>query len=150
MARFTRAVLGVAAAASLALSVGHAKATWSMIIIDTRTGEVAVGSCTCLTGLALQALTPVLIVGVGAAAPQSAAATTQPNRTFLRDRLWERMAPDDIVTALSVFDPTHQSRQYGIADVQGRAATFTGQDDGQWAGGQTGSFNYTYAGQTGT
>jgi Family of unknown function (DUF1028)/FG-GAP-like repeat len=150
MARFTRAGLGFAAAASLALSAGQAQATWSMIIIDTRTGEVAVGSCTCLTGIDLQALTPVLIVGVGAAAAQSAGDTTQRNRTFLRDRLWERMAPDDIVTALSVFDPNHQSRQYGIADVLGRAATFTGADDGAWAGGQTGSFSYTYAGQTGT
>jgi hypothetical protein len=150
MARFTRAGLGLATAASLALAAGQAKATWSMIVIDTRTGEVAVGSCTCLTGIDLQALTPVLIVGVGAAAAQSAGDTTQRNRTFLRDRLWERMAPDDIVTALSIFDPAHESRQYGIADVLGRAATFTGQEDGQWAGGQTGSFNYAYAGQTGT
>src|SRR5436190_14478965 len=128
MARFTRAALGLATAASLALAAGHAQATWSMIIIDTRTGEVAVGSCTCLTGLDLQALTPVLIVGVGGAAAQSAGDTSQRNRTFLRDRMWERMAPADIATALSVFDASPQSRQYGIADVQGRAGTFTGQE----------------------
>jgi hypothetical protein len=122
-----------------------------MIVIDTRTGEVAVGSCTCLTGLDLQALTPVLLTGVGAAAAQSAGDSTQQNRTFIRDGLATGVSPPDIITGLSVFDDeNHQSRQYGIANVLGQTATFTGSEDGAWAGGQTGSFNYTYAGQTGT
>jgi hypothetical protein len=121
-----------------------------MIIIDTRTGEVAVGSCTCLTGIDLQALTPVLITGVGAAAAQSATDSTQQNRTFIRDALANGVPPQDVLAGLSLFDASHQSRQYGIADTAGRTATFTGSEDGAWAGGQTGSFAYTYAGQTGT
>jgi hypothetical protein len=147
---FSRTGLGLAAAAAVGGFATQGLATWSMIIIDTRTGEVAAGSCTCLTGIDLQALTPVLIVGVGAAAAQSAGDTSQQNRTLIRDLMWRGTAPTDILQALSLFDPAHSSRQYGIADVQGRTATFTGADDGQWAGGQTGSFNYSYAGQTGT
>ena len=42
-------------------------ATWSILIVDTRTGELAVGSATCLTGFNLRTITPVLLVGRGAA-----------------------------------------------------------------------------------
>ena len=59
------------------------------------------------------------------------------------------MAPTDIITALATFDTGHQTRQYGIADIKGRTATFSGTGANAWAGGQTGQFLNTYAGQTG-
>lgn len=139
----------VIAAASMFIPTIPAFGTWSMLIVDTRTGEIAVGSCTCLTNLDLQALTPVLVVGVGACTAQSAGDTSQLNRTFIRDRLLEGVAPSDILQGLSVFDQAHLSRQYGFVDAQGRTATFTGSGAGAWAGGQTGSFYYNYAGYTG-
>jgi len=124
-------------------------ATWSILLVDTRTGEIAVGSATCLTNLDLQALTPVLVVGVGACTAQSAGDTSQLNRTFIRDRILDGMPPGDILQALNLFDQAHFTRQYGFVDVRGNAATFTGAGAGEWAGGQTGSFYYSYAGQSG-
>ncbi|MCC6675979.1 MAG: VCBS repeat-containing protein [Phycisphaerales bacterium] len=127
----------IAAAAACAVS-STASATWSIIIVDTRTGEVAVGSCTCLTGFDLQANTPVLLTGIGAATAQSSVDADGLNRVFIRDRFLEGVAPQDILAGLSAFDGQHQSRQYGFVDVMGRAATFSGAGAGGWKGGRTG------------
>ncbi len=128
---------GVLAGAGLC---APASATWSIILIDTGTGEVAIGSATCLVGFDLQANTPVLLTGIGGAAAQSAVDSTGQNRVFIRDQLLLGTPPNQILTMLSTFDSAHQSRQYGIADTwgTGHVATFTGSGDGQWAGGQIG------------
>jgi hypothetical protein len=149
METYNRRLSRLAGLAGLAAaSVCHA--TWSIILVDLRTGEVAAGSATCLTGFDLRANTPVMLTGIGAATAQSAVDSTGQNRVFIRDRLWLGTAPSEIITGLSGFDPSHQSRQYGIVDARGRAATFSGSGASAWAGGQTGQFNYVYAGQSGT
>ncbi len=130
-----RAAAAIAALAGLAPA---ASATWSIVLIDVRTGEVAAGSATCLTNFDLQANTPVLIPGVGAATAQSFVDTGGFNRVFIRDRLLEHVHPDDILAMLSQFDSGHQTRQYGMADTRGGVATFTGAGAGDWAGGVTG------------
>ena len=130
-----RAICALTVVAGLATS---ASATWSIVIINTRTGEIAVGSATCLTGFDLRANTPVLIPGIGAATAQSSVDQNGFNRVFMRDRLLEGVDPQDILTLLEGFDTAHQTRQYGIADARGGVATFTGTRDGQWAGGVTG------------
>ncbi len=127
-----------------------AEATWSIIVVDTRTKEVGIASATCLLNQDLRAITPCVVTGVGAGVGQSFGDTTNVNRTFIRDRLIDGAAPADILTGLSLIDTGHQTRQYGIADVLGRTATFSGTQNGAWAGGQTGQFEYTYAGRTGT
>ena len=138
-----------AAAASLLGLASAASATWSIILVDLRTGEVALGSATCLTGFDLRANTPVLLTGIGGATAQSFVDNTGQNRVFIRDGLARGTSPADILAGLSTFDPGHQTRQYGIVDAQGRRATFSGTGAGAWAGGQTGQFNYTHAGQSG-
>ncbi len=133
------------------ISSSPAMATWSIVLCDTRTGEVAVGSATCLTDRDLQALTPVLLVGIGGATAQAAADTTQRNRTLIRQGLAAGTSPTEILAGLATFDlGSHQTRQYGIADVTGRAATFSGSSNFAWAGGRTGTFEYEYAGKRGT
>ncbi|MCL4740789.1 MAG: VCBS repeat-containing protein [Phycisphaerales bacterium] len=127
-----------AAVLTLALSAGVASATWSIVLIDTRTGEVALGSATCLTNFDLQAGTPVLIPRLGGATAQSFVDQGGFNRTFIRDRLLEGVPTDEIIAMLAGFDPSHHTRQYGLADVYGNATTFTGSGAGSWAGGQTG------------
>lgn len=127
--------LGIAA---MLAGAGQASATWSIIIIDTRTGEVGVASATCLTGFDLRANTPVLIPGVGAATAQSSVDATGQNRVLIRDLLDRGVEPQAILDALASFDSGHQTRQYGIADTTGRAATFSGSGAGAWAGGETG------------
>src|SRR5687767_7720218 len=89
------------AAAGVMLTVAPAAATWSIILIDTRTGEVAAGSATCLASFDLRAATPVLIPGVGAATAQSFVDSTGQNKVFIRDRLALGVAPSDIVTQLA-------------------------------------------------
>lgn len=130
-----RSLLSLAAAAGLAAPAG---ATWSIILIDTRTGEIAVASATCLTSFDLQAGTPVLIPGIGAATAQSSVDQGGYNRVFIRDRLLEGLDPGEIVAQLEGFDSGHQTRQYGIASADGGTATFTGDRAGAWAGGVTG------------
>lgn len=133
--RFPRSL---GAAALLALASGSAQATWSILVVDTRTGEIGVASATCLTALDLRDLTPLLITGVGGLTAQSAGDGTGQNRTFIRDRLLEGLPPEQIIDLVGSFDPNHQSRQYGLVDAQGGAATFTGAGAGAWAGGVTG------------
>ncbi|QOJ00799.1 MAG: VCBS repeat-containing protein [Phycisphaeraceae bacterium] len=132
---FTPRVLGLTAAAALAAA---AHATWSIIIIDTRTGEVAVASATCLTGFDLQANPPVLIPGVGAATAQSFVDATGLNRTLIRDGLLDGLPLPQILAGLAASDSGHQTRQYGIASTRGDTLTFSGTGAGAWAGGRTG------------
>ncbi|MBC7772650.1 MAG: VCBS repeat-containing protein [Pyrinomonadaceae bacterium] len=119
-----------------------ANGTWSIILVDTRTGEVAIGSATCLTGFDLKAHTPVLLTGIGGATAQSAVDLTGQNRVFIRDLMLLGTSPASIITGLAGFDAGHQSRQYGIIDTRagGRATSFTGSGAGQYRGGRTGRF----------
>lgn len=130
-----RTLCALAATAGLA---AQASATWSIVLINTRTGEVALGSATCLTNFDLQAGTPVLLPGIGGATAQSSVDSNGFNRVFIRDRMLEGFTPAEILTLLEDFDGAHQTRQYGMGDVTGETATFTGSRAGQWAGGVTG------------
>jgi hypothetical protein len=143
--RTTAALLLTAAAMAPAPC---AFATWSIILIDTRTGEIAVGSATCLTNFNLRDGTPVLIPGIGAATAQSFVDSSGQNRVFIRDRLAEGVDPSAIITQLATFDLSHQTRQYGIADTLGRTATFSGTSANAWAGGQVGQFISMHGGHS--
>ncbi|MEO1009162.1 MAG: DUF1028 domain-containing protein [Planctomycetota bacterium] len=138
MAGRVRAAAAIAACAGLAST---ADATWSILLVDTRTGEIALGSATCLTSFDLRAGTPVVITGVGAATAQSSVDSTGRNRSRIRDGLALGLDPQVIFGDLAGFDPSHQSRQYGLVDVQGRAGTFTGGSAGAWAGGEIGEID---------
>jgi len=136
LARWLPLVLAFAAA-TLTACVPEARATWSIVVADERTKEVAIGSVTCLTGYDLRAITPVVRVGVGAAACQSAGDFAGLRRPILARELAIGTAPDDMLPLVEAVGG-HQQRQYGIADVQGRATTFTGTQCAAWAGGVTG------------
>lgn len=126
------------AAAVVAAAGAPASATWSILIADTRTGEIALASATCVSGIDLREHTPVIVTGVGACTAQSVVDTTGQNKVFVRDRFLQGVAPEDIVTALAGFDGGHQGRQYGMVDVFGNTATFSGSGAAQWKGGVTG------------
>jgi hypothetical protein len=136
-----RAALAAVSAAALLTAAGSARATWSILLVDTRTGEIALGSATCLTGFDLRANTPVIITGVGAATAQSFVDSSGRNRVRIRDGLAMGLSPAEILADLSTFDPGHQTRQYGIVDTTGMAATFSGTGAGAWAGGTTGEID---------
>lgn len=128
--------LSVALLAILATPL--ANATWSIIVVDTRSGEIAIGSATCLTYFNLKKGLAVVRVGIGAAAAQSAVDSSGKNRRLIWDEFGRGSHPDEILSRLSETDKGHENRQYGIVDLQGRAVTFTGSGDGAYASGLVG------------
>lgn len=141
--------LGVGACVSAcSLLATTALGTWSIVLVDSRTGEVAIASATCLENFDLQANSPVVVVGKGAAAAQSTVDVGGANRTRIQAALQNGTDPTVLLAQLAVADGQHQSRQYGVLDTQSRGFTFTGEDCNGWAGGVSGSFTYMHAGQT--
>ncbi|MEX1024771.1 MAG: DUF1028 domain-containing protein [Planctomycetota bacterium] len=116
-----------------------AGATWSIVIVDHRTGEVGVGTATCLAQFGIRRAVPVIVVGKGVAAAQATVDALGVNRQLIRDLLLEGAPASQILTALEASDIGHQSRQYGIVSLGGgNAVTFTGTQALAWAGGVTG------------
>ena len=112
-------------------------ATWSILIADKKTKEVAIGSVTCLNNFDLRAITPVMLVGVGGATAQAAGDFDGIRRPIIREELLNGTDPQEIITILAGV-PGHNFRQYGIVDTVGRASTFTGVLANDWAGGVIG------------
>ncbi len=130
--------LAAAAAAWAMLLPSTARATWSIVIVDTQTKEIAVGSATCVTNRDLKRSVPLVLVDVAGTAVQSNPDSGAINRNRIREQILLGTPPEQIIELLSTLDADHQSRQYGIVDVLGRPATFTGTGAGAHAGGLTG------------
>lgn len=140
-----RILTGLAAALFLFLNV-PAQATWSIVICDSVTKEVAIGSATCIPGFNLKRALPVVRIEVGAGAAQSSVDSTGRNRRLIWDELAAGVDPEIILLDLEAQDSAHQSRQYGIVDTRGRGVTFTGSGDGAYANGVVGRIGHlTYA-----
>ncbi len=132
----------------IAFLIAPVSATWSILIIDLATGEIALGIATCLTGFDLRPTTVVVVPGFGVAAAQSFVGPLS-LRELIRTGLLAGTPANVILAQLAAADPGHQSRQYGIASVFGGLATFTGSGAGAWAGdltGQVGTLRYTIQG----
>jgi hypothetical protein len=108
-----------------------ASATWSIIVVNTKTGEVAIGSATCLDWFDLQPFLPVVVPGVGAAAAQSSIDQTGANRMQIWNYLHLGISPQDMLVRLQANDGAHSFRQYGIVDMTHFPASFTGINCGQ-------------------
>lgn len=112
-------------------------ATWSIVIIDRKTKEVAVGSATCLNNFDLRAITPVIRVGVGGAAVQAAGDFDGRRRPVIRREFLNSSDASEMLSLLAGITG-HQSRQYGIAETRGTVITFTGSSNGAHASGISG------------
>ncbi len=124
----------------LLASVGTpAYATWSIVVVDTKTREVAVGSATCLTNFDLEAGLPMVLVDVGAGAAQGLVDNGAVNRKIIRSQMLQGRSPERIIDMISQTDFQFQGRQFGIVDFRGRSATFVGAAAGQYKGGATGT-----------
>lgn len=131
--------LGSIACAGVALGLaGSAQATWSICLADCETKEVAVGTVTCLNNFDLLALVPVVVVGKGSGACQSAGDFDGIRRPIIFDGLMNGDSPAVIFAQLEQITG-HQQRQYGIVDTNGQMLSFTGSANGQWAGSITGA-----------
>jgi uncharacterized Ntn-hydrolase superfamily protein len=121
-----------------ALLAGSAASTWSIVVVDTKTGEIAVAGATCLANLDLQRTLAVVYNDVGVAAAQSSIDVGAVNRKIIWDGFEQGLAPGDILQILALADPQHQSRQYGIVDLAHDPITFTGSGCGLAATGVSG------------
>jgi uncharacterized Ntn-hydrolase superfamily protein len=108
--------------------------TFSICAFDPETGELGIAVQSKF--LAVGAVVPFARAGVGAIATQSWANTSYGPRGL--DLVASGLAPDAVVQRLIADDADREKRQFGIVDAQGRAATYTGKECFEWAGGVTG------------
>ncbi len=131
-------------ALSLALALPlPVRGTWSIVVCNQTTKEVGIASVTCLTSFNLLAITPVVRVGEGAGAVQAAGDFDGIRRPIIRTGLINETDPQEILNQLMAI-AGHEDRQYGIVDTLGRAVTFSGALNADWAGGVTGNFGDFY------
>lgn len=141
--RHARTALG------LALLSAGARATWSICVVDTQTGEVCIASATCLSGFDLERALPVVVVGRGVGAAQSAIDQSGVNRQTIWDGLHGGRSPEEILQRLLAQDPQANSRQYGIVDMEHAPVSWTGTGAGQARislTGETGSLKWAVQG----
>ena len=106
--------------------------TFSIVARDPETGDLGVAVASKF--LAVGAVVPWAIAGVGAVATQAAANVRYgPDGLAL---LREGRSPDEAVRELTQADDGREHRQLGIVDAQGRSATYTGSGCINWAGGR--------------
>jgi uncharacterized Ntn-hydrolase superfamily protein len=106
--------------------------TFSIVATDGSSWGVAVAS----RFLAVGAAVPAARIGAGAIATQSYANLTyRPDGLALLDA---GRSAQETLEALTAADDQREQRQAGIVDATGLAATFTGRECHDWAGGVTG------------
>jgi uncharacterized Ntn-hydrolase superfamily protein len=131
----------------LLLATTPAGATYSIAATDQATQQVggAVTSC-----VGSQGVTIVYggAPGFGAINAQASVVSTA-NRDRGVQLLQMGVAPASVIQQLNASDTGSASRQYGVVDLQGRVAGFTGSACGDYADhvtGTTGSFAYSIQG----
>ena len=109
-------------------------ATYSIVACDLDAGQW--GVATQSKFLAVGSVVPWAEAQVGAVATQSYA-----NPRYGPDGLAllrQGLSAEEVAKRLTEADDGHDQRQLGIVDARGRAATFTGSECHDWAGGRTG------------
>jgi len=119
------------------LLTSQALATWSIVVVNLKTGEICVASATCIENFNLRSNLAIVAAEAGGGAAQSLISTIT-IRTLINDRLLEGVPPEEILDEIEVIDTLFQARQFGIVDLAGRAVTFSGSADGLYFGGVTG------------
>jgi len=115
-------------------SASPASATWSVIALDRDSRTVVIASATCVPQQRLEGfpakdlrdIQAIVVPGVGVAAAQAGVDRTRANQKLIFSELQKGTAPAEIIEMLKK-DPAIESRQFGILDMQGRSAGFSGQ-----------------------
>lgn len=108
--------------------------TFSIVAFDSKTGELGIAVESKF--LAVGAVVPWAVAGVGAIATQSFANTSYGPRGLRM--LKQGLTPKQVGQKLIAGDKQADQRQFGIVDAKGRAFTYTGGGCYEWAGGKTG------------
>ena len=111
-------------------------ATFSIVGFDPETDSLGVAVQSKF--LAVGSVVPWASAGVGAVATQAMANYNYgPHGLELMAR---GKTADETVEGLTLADEDREHRQVGAVDARGRAATFTGSECFEWAGGVTGEY----------
>jgi uncharacterized Ntn-hydrolase superfamily protein len=145
----------------LLLTASTASATWSVIAVDKKTGQVIIASATCVAQAGFPRRQPlpsrdlmdvqaVIVPGVGVAACQAGADNTRRNQMTVFEELKKGTDPAKIIEILHM-DPDIERRQFGILDLQGRSAGFNGQNNSTaslFVPGHVGDYYFQVQGNT--
>lgn len=106
-------------------------ATWSVLAVDKSTGRVVIAAASCVdtTDETMKSVIAVVVPGKGVATCQAAADNTRQNQQLVFAELQKGTDPKQIIALLSA-DANFQSRQFGVLDLEGRAAAHTGLSNG--------------------
>ncbi len=105
-------------------------ATYSIVAFDPVTGDLGVAVQSKFFGVGI--VVPWTKAGVGAVATQASANITYGTKAL---RLLEQgKGADEIVTLLTADDERRETRQFGVIDAKGNAASFTGKECLAFAG----------------
>src|SRR5215468_605358 len=127
-------------AAVMVLAAGtQTLATWSVVAVDRKTGQIVIASATCVPQSAfsgfpakgLKDIQAIIIPGIGVAAAQANVDRTRKLQNLIATELKRGTDPARIIELLQAEDPNHPSRQYGIVDLKGRAAGYSGTANGK-------------------
>jgi uncharacterized Ntn-hydrolase superfamily protein len=162
--------------AILMLALGHstAFATWSVIALDAKSGQVIIASATCVRQAGFPQRQPnpardlmdvqaVIVPGLGVAACQAGVDNTRENQMLVYNELKKGTPPAEILEMLKK-DPNIERRQFGIlgmprpagadtgrGNAQSNRAGFNGSGNSQaslYFGGQVGDIHYQVQGNT--
>ena len=157
---------------ALAFVLGAASpafATWSVIAIDAKTGQVIIASATCVRQQGFPARKPngardlmdvqaVIVPGVGVAACQAGVDNTRENQMLVYREIKKGTPPAGIIEMLKK-DPNVERRQFGIVSIpnggtitpQNNRAGFNGTGNSRsslYFGGVVGTYHYQVQGNT--
>ena len=126
--------------AAVFVLVAHstAFATWSVIALDARTGQVIIASATCVRQAGFPQRKPngardlmdvqaVIVPGVGVAACQAGVDNTRENQMLVYNELKKGTPPEQIIEMLKK-DPNIERRQFGILAMP-RGETITARNN---------------------
>jgi uncharacterized Ntn-hydrolase superfamily protein len=150
---------------------GHtaAFATWSVIAVDAKTGQVIIASATCVRQAGFPQREPnasrdlmdvqaVIVPGLGVAACQAGADNTRENQMLVYNEIKKGTPPEQIIEMLKK-DPNIERRQFGIVSIpnggtitpRNNRAGFNGTGNSRsslYYGGQVGDIYYQVQGNT--
>lgn len=151
------------------LAHSTAFATWSVIAVNAKTGQVIIASATCVRQSAFPQRNPnpardlmdvqaVIVPGVGVAACQAGADNTRRNQMLVYNEM-KKGTPAPQILEMLKQDPDIERRQFGILEIPNGStitatnnmAGFNGTGNSQsslFFGGQVGDFYYQVQGNT--
>jgi uncharacterized Ntn-hydrolase superfamily protein len=144
-------------------------ATWSVIAIDAKTGQVIIASATCVRAAGFPERKPngardlmdvqaVIVPGIGVAACQAGVDNTRENQMLVYAEIKKGTPPAEIIKLLQK-DPNIERRQFGIVSIpnggtiteQNNRAGFNGSGNSRsslYFGGRVGDMYYQVQGNT--